>query len=174
MFIEDEELRNLFKAASEEHLQKLEAGLLHLERNPEDKSPFEELLREAHSLKGDSRMLGLKDIETLTHQIEHNLGQLYREETTLTPEFSDRLYQGLDAIAKLVEESVTGNPSGVDTFHLLAVLMGANPTQSQAEPPPEPDSPTPDPPRRSCRPRGDRKPRSPRSPPRSRLRNFSR
>ncbi|MEA5417969.1 hybrid sensor histidine kinase/response regulator [Spirulina sp. CCNP1310] len=137
MFIEDEELRNLYQTASEEHLQKLEAGLLQLEKSPDDLSPLEELLREAHSLKGDSRMLGVNTVEKLIHQIEHLLGGLQRQEVTLTPELSDRFYQGLDAVRKLVNEAVTGNPSGVDSFHTPAPLMGAAP------PPAPPTHPNP-------------------------------
>lgn len=125
MFIEDDELRNLYKIASEEHLQKLEAGLLLLEKHPEDITPLEELLREAHSLKGDSRMLGVTEVESLIHQIEHTLGQIQQQQQTMTPDLSDRLYRGLDAIGNLVQEAVTGNPSGVKTFQVLAMLMGA-------------------------------------------------
>ncbi len=145
MFIEDEELRNLYQTASEEHLQKLEAGLLQLEKSPEDLSPLEELLREAHSLKGDSRMLGVNTVEKLIHQIEHLLGGIQRQEVTLTPELSDRFYQGLDAVRKLVNEAVTGNPSGVDSFHTLALLMGAAPPPTPSpQPTPEPAAPEAD------------------------------
>ncbi|MBP0016354.1 MAG: Hpt domain-containing protein, partial [Cyanobacteria bacterium SBLK] len=125
MFIEDDELRDLYKTASEEHLQKLEAGLLLLERNPEDLAPLEELLREAHSLKGDSRMLGVKEVESLIHQIEHIFGQIQRGEQQISPDLCDRLYRGLDAIANLVREAVTGNSSGIKAFQVLAILMGA-------------------------------------------------
>ncbi|MEM9541174.1 MAG: hybrid sensor histidine kinase/response regulator [Cyanobacteria bacterium P01_E01_bin.42] len=136
MFIEDDELRDLYKTASEEHLQKLEAGLLLLERNPEDFAPLEELLREAHSLKGDSRMLGVKEVESLIHQIEHIFGQIQRGEQNISADLCDRLYRGLDAIANLVREAVTGTPSGIQAFKVLAVLMGAeqSPVTSDATP----------------------------------------
>jgi len=62
MYIEDEELRELYKTSSSEHLQKLEADLMILEKNPQDSSAMEDFLREAHTLKGDSRMLGLDTI----------------------------------------------------------------------------------------------------------------
>ncbi|HEY9797464.1 MAG TPA: Hpt domain-containing protein, partial [Leptolyngbyaceae cyanobacterium] len=55
--IQDEELRTLYKEASADHIQKIEAGLLDLEKNPLDQAKLEQLLREMHSLKGDSRML---------------------------------------------------------------------------------------------------------------------
>ncbi|NEO28015.1 MAG: hybrid sensor histidine kinase/response regulator, partial [Kamptonema sp. SIO4C4] len=141
MYIEDDELRTLFQSASEEHLQKLESGLLQLEKQPDDADCLEELLREAHSLKGDARMLGVNDVEKMTHQIEHILGTISRQETQLTPELSDRLYQGLDIIHQLVQEAVTGEPSGVDAFHALTNLMGAtpseDPTPNTASDPPE-------------------------------------
>ncbi|MEP0760198.1 hybrid sensor histidine kinase/response regulator [Trichocoleus sp. DQ-A2] len=125
MMIEDDELRDLFKIASEEHLQKLDDGLLHLEKYPNDEARLEELLREAHSLKGDARMLGVRDVETLTHQLEHILGGVKRGETQLVSAICDRLYQGLDAIRKLVCEAVTGEPTGINTFLVLAHMMGA-------------------------------------------------
>lgn len=80
MIIEDVELRDIFKTASEEHLQKLEDGLLHLEKHPHDQAMLEEVLREAHTLKGDSRMLGVDTVETLIHQLEDSLGAVKRGE----------------------------------------------------------------------------------------------
>jgi len=126
MKIEDEELRNLYKEASVDHIQKIEAGLLHLEKNPQDGAKLEQLLRETHSLKGDSRMLGVKDVETLTHQMEDILGAVKRGEQVLTPPVMNCLYQGLDAIRKIATEAVTGQSAGVSVFHVLAQLMGAN------------------------------------------------
>ena len=68
--IEDPELRELFAAESEEHLQQLEEGLLHLERHPDDMAMLKDLFREAHSLKGAARRLGVRDVEVLAHHFE--------------------------------------------------------------------------------------------------------
>lgn len=54
--IEDEELRDLFKVESEEHLQHLDEGLLRLERDPADQATLEEVFRDAHSLKGNAHI----------------------------------------------------------------------------------------------------------------------
>ncbi|NET15227.1 MAG: hybrid sensor histidine kinase/response regulator, partial [Okeania sp. SIO1H6] len=124
--IEDTELREVFKTASEEHLQKLDEGFLYLEKYPNDLTKSEELLREIHSLKGDAAMLGIKEVSQLAHQLEHLLGEITRGEQIISPETSDRLSLGLDAIYKLVQEAVTGEPSGINTVHVLANLMGAN------------------------------------------------
>lgn len=126
MIIEDEELRQLYKVSSEEHLQNLEAGILHLERYPEDREKLQEVLREAHTLKGDSRMLGVKDVESLSHQIEQVVGKLKENSTALEGGMGDRLYYGLDAMRQMVHEAVTGEPSRIQAYKVLAVLMGAN------------------------------------------------
>lgn len=131
MIIEDEELRDVFKIASEEHLQKLDDGLMYLEEHPGDAAKLEELLRETHSLKGDAGMLGVKSVASLAHQMEHILGGVKRGETQLTSDISDKLSQGLEAIRKLVDEAVTGEASGVNTFYILASMMGAS---SQPQP----------------------------------------
>ena len=133
MMIEDEELRNLYKVASADHIQKIEAGLLHLEKNPVDGAKLEQLLRETHSLKGDSRMLGVKDAETLTHQMEDILGAVKRGERILTPPIFERLYLGLDAIRKIAQEAVTGQSAGISVFHVLAQLMGADSDEALPE-----------------------------------------
>ncbi len=126
MMIEDVELRNLFKTSSEEHLHNLENGLMQLEKNSQDRATLEEVLREAHTLKGDARMLGVEDIETLIHQIEDIFVAVKKQEQILTPQLCESLYQGLDAVRKIVREAVTGVASGVNIFYVLAQLMGAN------------------------------------------------
>ena len=136
MMIEDEELRLLYKTSSEEHLQKLESDLMILEKNPQDTEALEEFLREAHTLKGDSRMLGLDDIEMLVHHLEDCLEGIKAGQEELTPELCDRLYQGIDAIERLSYHAITGELVKVDTSSILAALMGDSAgaaTESEAD-----------------------------------------
>ena len=123
MMIEDEELRLLYKTSSSEHLQKLESELMILEKNPQDTAALEEFLREAHTLKGDSRMLGLDDIEMLVHHIEDCVEGVKAGEE-LTSELCDRLYEGIDAVVRLSHHAVTGELVEVDTSSILATLTG--------------------------------------------------
>ena len=132
MFIDDDELREVFRATGEEHLQQIEANLLHLERYPDDRATLENLLREIHSLKGDANMLGIKDVGTLAHQFEDLLGAVKRGETTFSVELGDRLYQGLDAVRQFVQEAVTGTAAGVNLLQVMAYLMGAPKEQERA------------------------------------------
>lgn len=130
MMIEDEELRGLYQTSSSEHLQKLESELMTLEKNPQDTAALEEFLREAHTLKGDSRMLGLEDIEMLVHHLEDCIEGVKAGKGEITPELCDRLYQGIDAINQLSHQAVTGEAVTVNTFEVLASLMSASETSS--------------------------------------------
>lgn len=123
--IQDEELREIYKISSQEHLEKMETGLLELEKNPNELSSIEELLREAHSLKGDSRIVEVESVENFAHSIEDILGDIKKGELTLTPNISDRLYETLDAMKKLVHEAVTDEPSDIDVELVLNNLMSS-------------------------------------------------
>ena len=135
MIIEDEELRLLYKTSSSEHIQKLESDLMILEKNPQDTEALAEFLREAHTLKGDSRMLGLDDIEMLVHHLEDCMEGIKAGKEEITPELCDRLYQGIDAINQLSHQAITGEAVKVNTFEVLASLMStaANPASNQSE-----------------------------------------
>jgi len=107
--IEDHELRSLFKIESEERLQHLDDGLLRLEKTPSDQPLLEDLFREAHSLKGAARMLGLTEIQTLAHQLEDALGTAKKGETTLQAEALAEMNQKLKAIRGLVQKETLSN-----------------------------------------------------------------
>ena len=126
MYIEDEELRELYKTSSSEHLQKMEADLMILEKSPQDNTALEDFLREAHTLKGDSRMLGLDEIESLVHQLEESLEDIKAGKGEISPELCDRLYQGIDAVNQLSHTAITGEAVEVNTFAVLASLMGTS------------------------------------------------
>ncbi len=134
--IEDLEMRDLFKIESNEHLQQLEDGLLRLEKDPGNTGILEELFREAHSLKGSSRMLGQLDIEKVAHRFEDILGRASKGTLPLLPEIIDTMYHCLDSIRKLVEQALTGLDSGVvvsDVLSLLQQAMDASPLAGQQE-----------------------------------------
>ncbi len=124
MYIDDEELRDLYKTSATEHIQSIESALMELEKNPENIDPLKDLLRAAHTLKGDSRMLGVEDVETLLHQIEECLVPISKGHERVDRVLSDRLYKGLDTIKQLAHTAVTGEPHQVNMFQVLATLMG--------------------------------------------------
>lgn len=104
--IEDQELRSLFRVESAERLQHLDDGLLRLEQAPSDPSLLEELFREAHSLKGAARMLGLPKIQTLAHLLEDALGAARKSNTAMQISAVADMYQTLKTIRALVSEEI--------------------------------------------------------------------
>lgn len=110
---EIEEILNIFREESEEQLQKLNKNLLKLEANQKDSAAISELFREAHSLKGAARMIGLNDIQLIAHKLEDVFGMAKENQLQVTPEIIDILCQAVDVIGSIVEESILtrGNAS---------------------------------------------------------------
>lgn len=131
--IEDRELRGLFSAESNEHIESLERIFLRLEKTPDDIPSIDEAMRTAHSLKGSSRMLGLKAIELISHRIEGVFASVKKGELRLGPETIDALCRGLDAVRLLVKEAVSGEPSNVEVSKVIDGLAERQAQKKTAE-----------------------------------------
>lgn len=107
-FLDDEleDILNVFREESEEHIQKINQNLLRLESNPDDLSAVSELFREAHSIKGASRMVGLNDIQAIAHKIEDLFGLARDGQLKFEPQIIDKLCHSVDFISSIVEESI--------------------------------------------------------------------
>lgn len=103
---EIEEILNIFREESEEQIQKLNKNLLILESNPKDITAITELFREAHSIKGASRMIGLNDIQLIAHKLEDVFGMAKEHQLPVTPETIDILCKAVDFMSSIVEESI--------------------------------------------------------------------
>jgi two-component system chemotaxis sensor kinase CheA len=104
--IEDAKLRQLFKAESEEHLQHLDDALLRLEKTPADQELLEEAFREAHSLKGAARMLGLNSIQAPAHRLEDELNAARQGAQSLNAEVLARMSGGLAELRRLTQDAI--------------------------------------------------------------------
>ncbi|MCZ8343830.1 MAG: hybrid sensor histidine kinase/response regulator [Leptospira sp.] len=124
MFIEDPEFRELFQTDTLEHIQNIETGLIELEKNPKDLETLKNLFREAHSMKGAAGLLGLKDIEAITHVLEDQLGKASKGVTEYNPENADRILYALDHLRILVDEIVLGKKTTVDLKKVIETLTG--------------------------------------------------
>jgi len=150
-----QQLIDSFKAEQKEHIQKITEGLLALEKDPpaeEHQELVKEIFREAHSLKGAARAVGLTTIEGLGHSMEDILLAAKEGRLEFSGEVFDLLYQGLDAVEEMmgrVEEGASTPPAKI--LSLLARMeeareeakkAGAKPApqkeQAEVTPPPEP------------------------------------
>lgn len=112
--IDDTELSNLFKIESAEHLQKLDAGFLQLEKTPNDQPLLQEVFREAHSLKGSARMLGLIDIQALANTVEDMLGDARSGKVAITADVIKPQLATLDRIRQMVAEAVGDSVASIN------------------------------------------------------------
>jgi two-component system chemotaxis sensor kinase CheA len=122
VYIDDDELRSLFKAESTEHLLRLDRLLRRLEEKPGDDAALADSLRVAHSLKGAARMVGVTGAEAVAHRLEDLLGAVRRGEATMTGSLVDRCFRALDAVHGFVREAVSGKAARISVADVLAAL----------------------------------------------------
>jgi len=103
---EFEEILNIFREEGEEQVQKLNQNLLRLEANPKDYNAISELFREAHSIKGAARMIGLTDIQAVAHKLEDIFGLARDEKLVINAQITDILCKAVDCIASIIEKQV--------------------------------------------------------------------
>jgi chemotaxis protein histidine kinase CheA len=92
-----------FRTESLEHLDKLDAGLLALERDPSKQELVRGLYLSAHTIKGGASMLGLNAIKTFTHGFEDVLARL-RDGERLSPGTASLLLESVDRLRALVDD----------------------------------------------------------------------
>lgn len=109
MDFQDDELKeilNIFRIESEEIIERLNDTLLELEKTPTNKDLIVLLFRDAHSLKGASRMIGFSKTQTIAHKIEDILGLAKDNQLQLTPQIADVMYKSVDLISKIISQSI--------------------------------------------------------------------
>jgi len=110
----------IFCREAEEHLASLQSGLLVLERNPSRADLLHELLRNAHTLKGSARMVGLSDISAITHVMEEQLQGMEAGSRTVDAAGIDLLLKGTDAVALITAALSRGEAPGLDVERFVA------------------------------------------------------
>ena len=130
--MEMSDLLGLFIEEAEEQLQKLDDGILHLEKNPDDAETLNEVFRAAHTLKGSAGTMGLTEIAELTHAAESLLDSLRNGAVAPTREIIDLLLETVDAVRILTSQASRGEAMQLDTDHLLVGLRSACPTTSSS------------------------------------------
>ena len=78
-----------------------------------------EMFRSAHSLKGLSAMLGLSDINHLTHKIENVFDAARKDELPLNCEIVDLMFQGIDRLMGQVDALKTPDRESIDCTDVL-------------------------------------------------------
>jgi two-component system chemotaxis sensor kinase CheA len=105
-------LQEAFIEEANEQIQVIRSCLMALERDDSDKTAaVESLLRTFHSLKGSSRAVSLRSVESGCQSIENTLVSYKGEESRIARFVIDRLHEWTDALERVVESVASGNPS---------------------------------------------------------------
>ncbi|HEY6873327.1 MAG TPA: hybrid sensor histidine kinase/response regulator [Geobacteraceae bacterium] len=113
---------DIFLREAEEHLSSLQKGLVVLEKEPGNTPLIHELLRNAHTLKGSARMVGLEEISTVAHRMEDTLQELEEGRKAADSGIVDLLLQGSDAISRMTAALARGEESPVDVAKFIAAF----------------------------------------------------
>ena len=97
---DDPELLATFRAEVEERLASLQAGLLALETHANQRQVVTGLFRDAHTVKGSARMLGLEGVLRVAHNLEDLLGALRDGRFGVRRDLVDLLLAACDGIAR--------------------------------------------------------------------------
>jgi chemotaxis protein histidine kinase CheA len=95
---DDPELLATFRAEVEERVASLQAGLLALEAHPSPRQVVASLFRDAHTVKGSARMLGLSEVLAVAHHAEDLLGALRDGRLPVRRDLVDLLLASCDGI----------------------------------------------------------------------------
>src|SRR3954452_11172205 len=114
---DDPELLATFRAEVEERVASLTAGLLQLESHPSPRQVIGGLFRDAHTVKGSARVLGLDGVLQVAHRCEDLLGGLRDGRLTVRRDLIDLLLAACDGITS----AMPGLEDPVPDEHLLAL-----------------------------------------------------
>ena len=146
---DDPEVVATFRAEMDERLASLTEGLLRLEEHPSPRQLVASLFRDAHTVKGSARMLGLDHVVTLAHSCEDLLGQLRDGRLHVRRDLVDVLLVATEAIGRalpgaerqLPESALTevaaaldAALAGTDPVTVPRLLAGPAPSPADVEP----------------------------------------
>jgi chemosensory pili system protein ChpA (sensor histidine kinase/response regulator) len=106
----DPEMLSYFIPEANEHLELLEANLLRLDKDPQNKELINQLFRSAHTLKGSAYTVGFQSIGDLVHHVEDFMGAVRDGNLHVLPGHTDLILRAIDVVRTLLRRDL-------DTVH---------------------------------------------------------
>lgn len=114
-----------FQEEATDLLQRLNEGIISLEAEPSSRALIDQWLRDAHTLKGSSRMVGLMEISDIAHRMEDIMVGVRDGEMSYTPDLTDSIFEALDTVVYLSENAGKAAAGEVDLSGLMGRLVAA-------------------------------------------------
>lgn len=119
---EMKDLIAVFKAEAEDHLTKLDNGLVELEKQPDNVELVRGLNREVHTLKGAARVFGFCEIQDIAHRIEDIFEKVAGKRAVFNSFIAERIFKGLDAIRTILGKIIQEKEINIDTSDICKEL----------------------------------------------------
>lgn len=139
----DPVMLEIFRAEVETHAEALTSGLLALERDPQDTSHVDAMMRGAHSIKGAARIIGIDPAVQIAHVMEDGFVAAQNGKLTLRPEHVDVLLRGVDLLNRIANSTKSGTVDWQQFDGESKLLVGQISAALAGAPSPTHDSATP-------------------------------
>ncbi len=121
--LDEQKFLRAFLEEAEELLEKLNNGLLALEKDTEDADLINEIFRLTHSLKSESALLNFTGLSELAHRLEDVFEKLRAGKLSMTKPLMDAIFSAAD----LIHEMITGishgrSEAGIDSAAVIGEL----------------------------------------------------
>ena len=107
----DPEVLSYFVPEAEEYLETLEANLLQLDKDPQNRELIDQLFRTAHTLKGSAYTVGFQVIGDLVHHVEDFMGAVRDGRLCVMPGHTDVILRAADVVHILMRR----DPSALES-----------------------------------------------------------
>lgn len=111
-----------FQEEATDLLQRLNEGIINLEADPANRPLIDQWLRDAHTLKGSSRMVGLIEISDIAHRMEDVMVKVRDGGMAYTGDMTDTFFEALDCVVFLAEHAGKDSASDLDLEGVTARL----------------------------------------------------
>ena len=101
---QDQDLFFGFVAESMEHIESIEVNIITLEQDPTDKETINSVFRPFHTIKGVSGFLNLRQIHSLTHDVENLLDDARNDRLPVTPAIIDIVLDAVDILKRMITD----------------------------------------------------------------------
>jgi len=116
------ELVSEFVTESTDHIEQLDAALLEMEKDPENKECINTIFRAVHNIKGTSDYVGLKQIKTLSHSLETALDRVRKGNISLTSSICDLIFEAADSLKGMINNLTPNAEQDSDMRNLVRRL----------------------------------------------------
>ena len=103
------ELRKRFLSVARERVAAISQMSLDLEKGERDPQLIENLQREIHTLKGEARLVGFLELNSVVHQVEDVVATIVSETGDHVERF-DLVMAGIDVVSELIDSPDQENP----------------------------------------------------------------